>query len=79
MFRELSGLDIEIDYVDYKDQYQTILDSASTYDVISLDQLWLADLMTKELLTPLNDYIPRKIRADIPSVILNAFKYRPSG
>lgn len=76
IFRDLSGIEVEINYVDYEEQYQQIVESTSTYDIVSLDQIWVADLATKGTLTPLDEHITRQIRTDIEPAILRAFRYQ---
>jgi len=74
MFTELSGIDVEIEYVSYEKQYHRILHAASEYDVISLDQIWLMDLIAQQLIAPLDKYITRKMREDISIAIMRPFR-----
>lgn len=76
IFSELTGIEVKIDYIDYHDQYEKIVASASTYDVLSLDQIWLADFVSKELLAPLDAYITKRMKRDMTPAVLNAFQYQ---
>ncbi len=73
-FSELTGTTMEINYVAYADQYQHLQESIADYDVVSLDQVWLTDLASKNLLAPLNSYQTRAIRDDITPEVLSAFR-----
>jgi multiple sugar transport system substrate-binding protein len=75
-FNDLTGIDVNIDYVRYENQYEKIIESAPTYDVLSLDQLWLADFVSKGLLAPLDDYITKRIKRDIAPAVMSAFQYQ---
>ena len=76
MFNNLTGIEVKIEYVRYDEAYAKILNADSSYDVVSLDQLWLADLVSKERLTPLNDYINRTMRRNMDPTVRNAFQYQ---
>ncbi len=75
VFHTLSGIRVNIDYVPYEEQYEKIQELALTYDVLSLDQIWLADMVAKGMLTPLESYISRKMRDDLAPTVLSAFRY----
>ena len=74
IFSKLTGVDVEIDYVAYADQYQRLQESIADYDVVSLDQVWLETLTAKNLLAPLTNYYTRAIRDDIAPELLGAFR-----
>lgn len=76
IFYELSGIRVNIDYVPYEGQYEKIQELALTYDVLAFDQIWLADMVTKEILMPLDPYISRKMKNDLLPTVLNAFRYK---
>lgn len=76
IFKDLSGIEVNIDYIRYEDQYEKVPELASTYDVLSLDQIWLADFASKGFIIPLDKYITKKIRTDINPAILKAFQYQ---
>jgi multiple sugar transport system substrate-binding protein len=76
IFSELTGIEVKIDYIDYNDQYEKIVGSASIYDVLSLDQIWLADFVSKGLLAPLDDYITKRMKRDCVPAVLKAFQYQ---
>ena len=73
-FSKLTGVDIDIDYAVYAEQYQRLQESSTEYDVVSLDQVWLKDLAAHNLLAPLNSYQTRAIRDDIAPEVLGAFR-----
>ncbi len=74
-FYHLSGIEVNIEYVRYADQYDRIREDASTYDVVTLDHIWLADFVAENLMAPLDSYFSKKVRADIEPVIRRAFQY----
>ena len=74
IFYELSGIRVNIDYVPYEEQYEKIQELALTYDVLALDQLWLANLVSKDILIPLDPYISKKMKTDLLPTVLNAFR-----
>ncbi len=76
VFHDLSGIEVNIDYITYPEQYKKAIEQASIYDIISLDQIWLADLASQKIITPLEPYISKKIKNDIEPVILKAFQYQ---
>lgn len=76
LFYELSGIRVNIDYVPYEEQYEKIQELALTYDVLSLDQIWLADMVEKGILLPLDLNFSRKMRDDLLPTVLNAFRYQ---
>jgi len=76
IFKDLTGIEVHIDSVSYDNLYARTVDSASKYDVLSLDQIWLADFVSKGLLTPLNNYITKDMNKDITPVVLEAFQYQ---
>ena len=76
IFKELSGIEVDIDYVNYEEQYVKINELVATYDVISLDQIWMADIVSKGVLTPLDEYLSREIKDDITPSVLKAFRYK---
>jgi len=76
LFTELTGIEVKIDYINYDDQYEKILETASTYDVLSLDQIWLADFVSKGLLAPLDNYITKRMKKDIAPAVIRAFQYK---
>jgi multiple sugar transport system substrate-binding protein len=76
MFTELTGIEINIEYVKYEDLYEKVIESASTYDVISLDQIWLADFVSKGLLASLDNDISKRMQKDITPAVMKAFQYQ---
>ena len=75
-FQELTGIDVNLEYVKYENQSEKIGASAATYDALSLDQIWLADFVSKGLLSPLDGYLTKKISQDITPAVLQAFQYQ---
>lgn len=75
MFENLTGIEVNIEYAGYDEAYGNILDADAPYDVVSLDQLWLADLVVKERLIPLDKYI-RPVRGDLDPAAKKAFHYQ---
>lgn len=74
-FYNLSDIKVNIDYVSYAEQYDRIRKKATTYDVVSLDQIWLADFASENLLLSLDAYLSKKMTNDIEPVTLRAFQY----
>ncbi len=76
LFKELTGIEVNVDYIRYEDQYEKIIELESMYDVVSLDQIWLADFVSKGLLAPLDGYITKGMREDLDPTVMNAFRYQ---
>lgn len=76
IFNDLSGIKVNIDYSKYTDHYKRMAEHASAYDVISLDQIWLADFASKKIILPLDTYMSKSMKSDIESSILRAFQYQ---
>jgi multiple sugar transport system substrate-binding protein len=76
VFYDLSGIEVNIDYITYPEQYKKAVEQASSYDIISLDQIWLADLASQNIIVPLEPYISKKVKNDIEPFILKAFQYQ---
>lgn len=76
MFYELTGIRVNIDYVPYEEQYEKIQELALTYDVLSLDQIWLADLVSKGIFIPLDPYLSSAMKGDLLPIVLNSFRYQ---
>lgn len=82
MFTELTGVPVNLTFVAYADLLSTIQESAASYDVLALDQLWVAELAEQGIITPIDEYLkrdtyfPRKMRRDILPAIRSAFLYQ---
>jgi multiple sugar transport system substrate-binding protein len=76
VFKDLTGTNVNIEMVRYEEYYERLLTSAAAYDVCAVDQIWIADLVTKGLLFPLNDFLSREIRKDLAPGLKNAFVYQ---
>lgn len=76
VFYGLSGIRVNIDYVPYAEQYKKIQEPALTYDVLSLDQIWLAEMVEQGILAPVDSYISRKMRDDLLPTVSSAFRYQ---
>jgi len=76
MFTELSGIEIKLEAVNYDDAYKSISASAAAYDVISFDQIWLADFVAKGLLAPLDKSITKNMQKDLDPGVLKPFQYQ---
>lgn len=76
MFQELTGITVNLEYVKYDSQYEKIAAAAAVYDVLTLDQIWVADLAAKALLAPLEGYVTKKMSQDVTPAALKAFQYQ---
>jgi multiple sugar transport system substrate-binding protein len=76
MFTEFSGIEINLEAVSYDNAYKSISESAATFDVISFDQIWLADFVAKGLLAPLEKSITKNMQKDLAPGALKPFQYQ---
>ncbi len=74
LFEELSGIAVNIDTVAYQESYLKITAADAPYDVVSFDQLWLANLLKQGRLAPLDDYLSSPMRKDIAPSLWKAFR-----
>ncbi|PID56441.1 hypothetical protein CSB45_11350 [candidate division KSB3 bacterium] len=75
-FSALTGVDIDVAHIAYAEQHEHLLEAIGDYDVVAIDQAWLKELTTKELLSPLTHYQSHSIRNDIMPEVLSAFRIR---
>ncbi|MBD3307992.1 extracellular solute-binding protein [candidate division KSB3 bacterium] len=75
IFNDLSGIEITIEYVAYAEYADQLSELAATYDVLALDQIWIAGLAANDLIIPLDARLSRTIKTDIAPAILKAFTY----
>lgn len=76
LFQELAGIEVHIDYFSYDDAHAELSEMAAIYDIMAVDHIWLAELVSKNLLTPLDEYMDRSLQRDIPSTVRDAFRYQ---
>ena len=75
VFKDLTGITISVEYVNYEEQLAKIANSEEVYDVLSFDHVWMIDLIDQDVLQPLDDYVTKQIRADIDPAVIKAFRY----
>ncbi len=76
VFKTLTGITVNIDTVRYEEYVEYLLTSGTQYDVCALDQIWAADLASRDLLIPLDDFITRPMRRDLSPGLKEAFVYQ---
>ncbi len=71
---------VTIETAHYRELYESILAAGlskpAPYDVVALDQVWIAELASRGQLLSLKDQIPDDARSDIMPSLLDAFSYR---
>jgi multiple sugar transport system substrate-binding protein len=79
-FRKLTGIRVNPVFVEYKDRYSLVEESARKavpdYDLILLDLIWTADFAEHGIIDPLPAPLVQKVRAGIVPKIYEAFSYR---
>jgi ABC-type glycerol-3-phosphate transport system substrate-binding protein len=70
---------VTIETAHYRELYESILAAGlakpSPYDVVALDQVWIAEFATRHQLLSLQDQIPDDARSDLMPSLLDAFSY----
>ena len=74
VFKDLTDISVDIDMVPYEECYERLQTAA--YDVCAIDHIWVADLVAKDLLLPLDNFISREMRKDWAPGLENAFQYQ---
>ena len=71
---------VTIETAHYRELYESILAAGlskpAPYDVVALDQVWIAELASRGQLLSLKDQIPDDARSDIMPNLLDAFSYK---
>ena len=79
-FEELTGIKVNLSFVEYEDQYNLIIASSgedrALYDIILVDLIWTADFAEKNIIDPVPDYLVGEVRKGIIPEIYTAFIYR---
>ncbi len=79
-FKELTGIKVNLSFVEYEDQYNLIIASSgedrALYDIILVDLIWTADFAEKNIIDPVPDYLVGEVRKGIIPEIYTAFIYR---
>lgn len=77
-FSEISGIQININYILYENLLEEIYKSASlvnaAYDIVAIDAVWIPDLVKKEAILPLDDFL-KGYRREIISSVRMAFTF----
>lgn len=76
VFKTLTGIDVAVETVRYDKYVERLLILRAEYDVCAVDQIWLADLVAKGVLAPLDDYVTRGMRKDLAPGLEDAFVYQ---
>jgi multiple sugar transport system substrate-binding protein len=70
---------VSIETAHYRELYESILAAGlskpSPYDVVALDQVWVAEFASRKQLLSLKDQIPDDARSDLMPSLLDAFSY----
>ncbi len=78
-FRALTGINVELTFAEYEDQYSLIMHSADmaegAYDIILLDLIWTAEFAERGLIDPVPPDLSREVRGNIVPEIYSAFDY----
>jgi multiple sugar transport system substrate-binding protein len=71
---------VTIETAHYRELYESILAAGlskpAPYDVVALDQVWIAELASRNQLLSLKDQIPDDARSDIMPSLLDAFSFK---
>ena len=71
---------VTIETAHYRELYESILAAGlskpAPYDVVALDQVWIAELASRNQLLSLKDQIPDDARSDIMPTLLDAFSFK---
>ena len=71
---------ISIETAHYRELYESILAAGlskpAPYDVVALDQVWIAEFASRNQLLSLKEQIPDDARSDLMPNLLDAFSYR---
>jgi multiple sugar transport system substrate-binding protein len=78
VFKSLTGVDVIVETVQYDQYVERLLTLRAEYDVCAVDQIWLADLVAKDVLAPLDGYdtIRGMRKKDLASGLEEAFVYK---
>lgn len=76
VFKTMTGITVNTDAVRYEEYVEYLLASGTQYDVCALDHIWVADLASRDLLMPLDDFITRPMRRDLSPGLKEAFMYQ---
>ncbi len=78
-FYKKTGIKVHAYFPQYKDRYGKIIKSvtqkASSYDVILIDLIWMADFIKKGYLEPVPRYLTKNVETGIIPEIYSAFTY----
>lgn len=78
-FRQLTGVRVKPVFVEYKDRYTLVTETARKtlpeYDLILLDLIWTADFARHGIIEPLPDPLDRAVRTGMVPRIYSAFDY----
>lgn len=79
-FEELTGIKVNLSFVEYEDQYNLIIASSgedrALYDIILVDLIWTADFAEKNIIDPVPDYLVGEVKKGIIPEIYTAFIYK---
>jgi multiple sugar transport system substrate-binding protein len=79
-FEELTGIKVNLSFVEYEDQYNLIIASSgedrALYDIILVDLIWTADFAEKGIIDPVPDYLVGEVKKGIIPEIYTAFIYK---
>lgn len=78
MFNEMTGIEVEIDFVKYDEQFSKIMESAEKevgeIDIFALDLIWTASFAEENICIPIDDKIT-DFKDDIADPVWDAFLY----
>jgi multiple sugar transport system substrate-binding protein len=78
-FQKLTGIAVKPVFVEYKDRYPLVTDTARKavpdYDLILLDLIWTADFARHGIIEPVPDAVDRVVKSGMVPQIYSAFDY----
>jgi multiple sugar transport system substrate-binding protein len=78
-FEEQTGIEVNLSFVEYEDQYNLIIESSNKqvadYDIILVDLIWTADFAEAAIIDPIPPHLVEEVEQGIIPEIYSAFSY----
>jgi multiple sugar transport system substrate-binding protein len=78
-FEEQTGIEVNLSFVEYEDQYNLIIESSNKqvadYDIILVDLIWTADFAEAAIIDPIPPHPVEEVEQGIIPEIYSAFSY----